>query len=261
MSSNDTRDFVKDIIDNKIKSHFIKLLLNRLVQYDCMINVLFYLYLARGKVISLIYTPIVRIYKKLFLTEENVFSKIYDTDFWTQGSGPGSTKENTVEYRAILQKYFDDPKYQKYVDLGCGDWQIMQLINIPKNKIYKGYDIVQSVIDANNKKFSASNVSFYHSINIDDIDSGDLLIVKDVLMHWPNKRVKHFIDNVLPKFKYALITEGDDPVTKNTNINFGEWRPVDLTAHPFNVEFIKHIGNYTVSDVVKKMYFYINPTK
>lgn len=260
---------INDLIYSKIKSPAIKKFLNFLVQYESVRNFIVSLYFMRRRAIGFIYkmkslvtnvfSYIPKTYKKLFVTEENIFSKIYATDFWTQGSGPGSTKENTVEYRKMLQQYFDDPKYKTYIDLGCGDWQIMRLLNIPKEKIYKGYDIVKSVIDENHKKFSKDNVTFYHSVNIDDIDSGDFLIIKDVLMHWPNKRVQYFIDNVLPKFKYALITEAYDPVMQNTNIIFGEWRPVDLTAHPFNVKTIKHIGSYEVPEVVKKIYFYTNP--
>ena len=199
--------------------------------------------------------------KKLLHREEYIFSDIYRTDFWTQGSGPGSTKENTVEYRKILQEYFNDPKYQTYVDLGCGDWQIMRLINIPEDKMYKGYDIVQTVINDNKRDFAKDNVTFYHITKIDNIDPGDLLIIKDVLMHWPSDRIQYLIDAILPKFKYALITDGDDKNLLNTDIDFGQWRPVDLTMSPFNAKNIKQIGEYKAHGVVKKIYFYTNPNE
>ncbi len=260
---------MRRIIDYKIKSSFIKEMVRFFSEFYYVRNFITYLYVFLRKIIHLGYKVkgwrdralyfVKRTLKRFFIKEEKVFSNIYATDFWTNGSGPGSTKENTIEYRKILQKYFDDPKYQTYVDLGCGDWQIMSLINIPKEKTYKGYDIVKTVIDDNKKKFSKDNVHFYHSTDIDNVDSGDLLIVKDVLMHWPNKRVDYFTKNILPKFKYALITEGDDAITKNTNINFGEWRPVDLTAKPFTVPGIEHIFSYHAHGVVKKMYFYTNP--
>lgn len=36
-------------------------------------------------------------------------------------------------------------------------------------------------------------------------DGGDLLIVKDVLMYLPNSDIEYVIDQLLPKFKYALL--------------------------------------------------------
>lgn len=136
--------------------------------------------------------------------------------------------------------------------------QIMHLINIPQNKIYKGYDIVTSVIDKNIKYFAKDNVTFNDNTNTDNIDDVDLLIIKDVLMHWLNKRVQYFIDNILPKFKYALITERDDESLVNTNIDFGEWRPVDLISSPFYVPNIENTQIYGASGVIKKIYFYKN---
>lgn len=252
--------------NHKIQCVFVTKIMRFVIQCSFARKILAHLYYIVMKTlyktkcaITLLYSCIARYYKKLFVSEEEVFSNIYATDFWTNGSGPGSAKEHTVEYREILQRYFNDTKYQTYVDLGCGDWQIMSLIKIPKEKTYTGYDIVKTVIDNNKKKFSKNNVSFYHTREIDDIEAGDLLIVKDVLMHWPNKKVEYFIDHILPKFKYALITEGDDPIIKNKNINFGEWRPVDLTSSPFNASDIEHIYTYEAHGGVKKIYFYTNP--
>ena len=132
----------------------------------------------------------------------------------------------------------------------------MSLIDIPQDKIYKGYDIVKSVISANDKKFSKDNVSFYHSTNIDEVAAADLLIIKDVLIHWPNKKIQYFIDNILPKFKYALITDGYDKQHLNKDINLGSFRFLDIASAPFNLKNIQLVLDFTAHGSPKRIYFY-----
>jgi hypothetical protein len=194
--------------------------------------------------------------------EEQVFTHIYDTNFWTNGSGPGSHKDYTVEYRKLLQEYFNDPKFSSYVDLGCGDWQIMSLIDIPKTKTYKGYDIVRSVIDANRATYQQKNVQFYHSQDINKIEAGDLLIIKDVMIHWPNSKIMDFINHLLPKFKYALITNGysSDETELNTDIEPGQFKYVDITKSPFNLQNTEMVLEYISSNQsIKRVHLYKNP--
>jgi hypothetical protein len=200
-------------------------------------------------------------YDKVKIEEERIFSEIYDTNFWTNGSGPGSHKNNTIEYREILQEYFDDKRFKTYTDLGCGDWQIMKLINIPDNKIYKGYDIAKTVIDTNNLDYKKENISFYHINNIDLIESADLLIIKDVMIHWTNERVLYFINNILPKFKYAIFTEDycTDSNILNADINFGQFRCIDITQPTFNSKSCKVISEYKTNSWNKRVYLYTNP--
>jgi len=193
--------------------------------------------------------------------EEKIFTQIYDKDFWTNGSGPGSHKDHTVEYRKLLQEYFNNPNFSSYIDLGCGDWQIMSLIEIPKNKIYKGYDIVKSVIESNKTKYNKKNITFYHNLDISAIDGGDLVIIKDVMIHWPNEKVMECIKNVLPKFKYALITNDylPDEVSLNSEIKPGQFRYIDVTKPPFNLKSTKMVLEYISHGKIKKVYLYTNP--
>lgn len=196
--------------------------------------------------------------------EEKIFSKIYETDFWTNGSGPGSHPDVTVEYRGILQKLFNDDRMTTYVDVGCGDWQFMKLIEIPENKTYVGYDIVKSVIDKNKELYEKDNIRFYHNTDINNIQGGDLLIVKDVMIHWPNEQVSYFIKNVLPKFKYALFTEGYCSKEEGLNSDLdthGKYRCIDVSDAPFNLENTELILEFSKSFWKKRIYFYTNPNK
>lgn len=195
---------------------------------------------------------------------ELTFSTIYDLDIWTEGSGPGSNPAYAKPYLDLLQIYFDDPKFHTIFDFGCGDWQLMSQIKIPDNKIYKGFDIVQSVIENDQAKYTKANIQFYHLNDLNQFkdQKGDLLIVKDVLMHLSNQDVEYFIQNILPNFKYALLTngyhQGDQP---NIDITPGQYRFINLQETPFNLTNLKEVLEYkTHSDysVVKKTFLWTN---
>mgnify|MGYP001119455335 CR=1 FL=1 len=132
----------------------------------------------------------------------------------------------------------------------------MKLIDIPSDKIYKGYDIVKSVIDTNNLRFKKENISFNCVDNLDSIEGADLLIIKDVMIHWTNERVLYFINNILPKFKYAILTEdySEDNAITNLEIQFGQFRCIDITQPPFNSKNCKKILEYKTNSWNKRVY-------
>ena len=67
------------------------------------------------------------------------------------------------------------------------------------------------------------------------LPKADLLLCKDVLIHLPNKKIQEFID-VLPQYKYALITNSIDTFGLNTDILPTEYRGVDLRLAPFSLQ-------------------------
>ncbi|HSX20388.1 MAG TPA: class I SAM-dependent methyltransferase [Gammaproteobacteria bacterium] len=194
-----------------------------------------------------------------------VFSEIYATDEWQGGSGPGSNPQNAAPYMTLLQQYFYDPRFNVIVDLGCGDWQIMRNIQIPDGKKYLGFDVVPSVIETNERQFTKSNVGFYHITGLRAFKakniSGDLLIVKDVMQHWPFSEIEYFIMKILPNFKYALITnqyEINDPL-HNRDMPMGPYHSLGLLGPPFNLRHATPIMEYDGPDH-KQVLLYVNPS-
>ena len=109
---------------------------------------------------------------------------------------------------------------------------------------YTGYDVVKSVVEKNQEKFGSGSIRFVHgdAVNV-DLPKADLLICKEVLQHLPNEEIHKFLKQ-LPKFAFCLITNGVDPETKsssNPELVMGGYyyRPLDLTAPPFNVKGAK----------------------
>lgn len=192
------------------------------------------------------------------------FTQVYASKRWGVGSGEGSNPKNAEPYLQLLQQYLSDPRLQSIVDLGCGDWQLMRTMQLSDAKQYEGFDVVKSIIENDTKHYQKPNVNFYLISGLGDFKTKnkDLLIVKDVLQHWPNHDIHYFLTHVLPKFRYALIT--NDYMRNNTNgdINTGEYRPIDLTAVPFN--FKAHLSvllDYSVHGATKRVYLYTNPTQ
>lgn len=143
-------------------------------------------------------------------THKEVFTEIYDKNIWG-GSGGGSSPENTVEYRILLQKFMLDHKIRSVVDWGCGDWSFSRLMDWT-DVWYVGVDCVDSVIKDNQKKYGKQFINF-HSPEYNN--GASMLILKDVLQHWTNDEIVKFIDECRGKFKYIWICntlyEGDRP--------------------------------------------------
>ena len=204
------------------------------------------------------------------VSDSAVFNQIYDKHLWGFGSGVGSQESNTVQYRELLQRMFDDERFNSFVDFGCGDFQIMELMKVPLHKSYVGIDVVAEIIKENRELFGSQhpNYQFHH---VEDMSAlklgsqllkGDMIIVKDVLQHLPNESIKYFIDNILPNFKYALITNdySDDVMHRNSDIAKGQARPVDLTYPPFNLKNMQAILQYKTPSFIfcKRSYLYSN---
>jgi SAM-dependent methyltransferase len=170
------------------------------------------------------------------LTHGEIFDTIYREDRWQGGSGPGSREEVTRAYRTFLQNFMRTNLIASVVDLGCGDWQIARHMDWAGVN-YIGVD-ASAVVLQTTQKFARDGVSFIHANAVTHpLPSADLLIVKDVLQHWPNSDIVAFLPQ-LAKYRFALITNGfaASRVAKlNADIKVGNCRAVNLALAPFNL--------------------------
>jgi 2-polyprenyl-3-methyl-5-hydroxy-6-metoxy-1,4-benzoquinol methylase len=171
------------------------------------------------------------------MSNKEVFSKIYKEDLWHGGSGAGSEVENVKEYIDILQKYIDKPEIKTVLDLGCGDWQFSKFLDL-SSVSYLGVDVVESVIESNSSLYSASNIEFINrDITTYEVPKVDLIICKDVLQHLCNKDVIDILVKIIKSSKFSLVTNdfaSTDLV--NRDINNGDYRCLDLSLSPFNLD-------------------------
>lgn len=197
---------------------------------------------------------------------EDAFTEIYEKAIWGKNekgegcSGMGSSPYVSWPYMQALQEFLDTHNIETVVDLGCGDWEFSQYINWDK-VIYIGFDVVKSVIEKNQKKFSSHNILFFQEdcTNI-DLPQADLLICKDVFQHLPHKDILKILIQ-MPKFQYCLFTNDIDSTSltsKNIDIDKrGGWRTLDLTCPPFNLKG-KKLLTYKAQQSVKQVLLITN---
>ncbi|TKK69873.1 class I SAM-dependent methyltransferase [Ilyomonas limi] len=181
---------------------------------------------------------------------KNIFTGIYVNHGWGQGSGEGSLPENTEIYRQFLEQFIRDKEIKSVIDYGCGDWQFSRLVNWG-NVQYLGLDVVDSLIDNHNKTYRSNNIQFQSLDGIpDELPDADLILIKDVLQHWPNQTIISFIPKI-EKYKFALITNCINPedATDNHDIHEGDFHYLDLTKPPFSYNMYK-VLEYTNREAV-----------
>jgi SAM-dependent methyltransferase len=161
------------------------------------------------------------------------FTDIYANSSWAYGSGGGSLPRNTVEYRRFLEQFISDNYIKNVTDFGCGDWQFSRFVDWTAVS-YVGFDVVDALVDRNNKTFGSDNIEFRVFKTINDLPGGDLFISKEVFQHLPNATIIFYTNAVLEKYKYALVTNSVGPGDDfNFDIDPGQCRPLRLEKEPF----------------------------
>lgn len=180
------------------------------------------------------------------MSYSNIFSRIYET--WGFGgdesrSGPGST---LYETRHLRQKILDSVKnknIKSVVDIPCGDFNWMKEI-VNEFDFYIGGDIVEKCIETNRNLYGTNKVNFINiDIMNDQIPKADLLIVRDLIGHYPLEDGKKIIDNILKsECKFLLSTTWYNIHDReyhlkheNREVSHGRFYPVNLMSEPFNL--------------------------
>ena len=183
---------------------------------------------------------------------KDIFSNIYDNHGFgslESRSGPGSTLDETKKLRESIKKIIKDKNIKSVVDIPCGDFNWMKEIVFNFDS-YIGGDIVIKAIEENNERYSNSRIKFIEfDIVNDEIPNGDLLIVRDIIGHFPIEDGVKILKNILnSKCKYLLSTtwakkigndwfpcEKNDVHRENEGVDYGRFYPVNLMSNPFNL--------------------------
>ena len=124
---------------------------------------------------------------------KNEFTNIYEKELWGRGkgSGAGSRPKFNAPYISFLENFLRDNNIKSVIDFGCGDWQFSQYIDWG-NVNYLGLDVVDSVIENNKKQFP--EYSFISDTTVFPyLKDRELILIKDVIMHWPNEEIISFL--------------------------------------------------------------------
>lgn len=193
----------------------------------------------------------------------DIFTNIYENNIWGNDSsidnlykgtsGGGSEINNCRQYIDFVREFIIKNKINKVIDLGCGDWQASYLIYEKLDNIYYyGYDAYEKLIISHKNKYP--DYSFIHLDFVDqkeEIESGDLCILKDVLQHLSNISIDTLLNYLIKekKFKYILITNDGNQKSNNIDINNGEYRRLSANFDPLKKFKPKIIYGYKNKEV------------
>lgn len=198
----------------------------------------------------------------LYIKMEQVFTNIYEKKIWGDNniigyngsSGEGSAINYNDSYITFLKKFITDNNIKNITDLGCGDFRCGKLIYDDLNIVYIGYDAYKKVIDYNSKQYNTSKYSFLHldfCNNKENIKSGELCILKDVIQHWSLEYIYNFLDYLVEnkKFEYILICNCCNQLKDNTDIKNGEWRALSYEYLPLKKYNPIKLYNYHTKEI------------
>ncbi len=158
-------------------------------------------------------------------------------------SGIGSYRSDIIHpYIDVVTSFLISFKNPLTVcDLGCGDFNVRKEF-VKHTKNYIAVDIVADLITYNKEKFKEENLEFHClDIAVDDLPSGDCVLLRQVLQHLSNAEVQSIV-NKLSDFKYVIVTEhipeGDfipnNDIISGQGIRLKKESGVHLSALPFN---------------------------
>ncbi|WP_375238646.1 methyltransferase [Aurantibacter sp.] len=186
--------------------------------------------------------------KKQTWPTKMAMEQVYNLNLWGNNntvfySGDGSHNPEIVNpYIEVVTSFLKSFKNSLIVcDLGCGDFNIgKQLVEYTKS--YIAVDIVPSLITYNKETFKAENLEFNClDIAVDNLPSGDCVLIRQVLQHLSNAEVKN-VASKLSNFKYVILTEHlpssnfepNKDIISGQGIRLKKQSGVDLLVPPFN---------------------------
>jgi Methyltransferase domain len=143
----------------------------------------------------------------------DVFAEVYRTKAWggSEGeafnSGEGSEHRFAAAYAAWVNQFVIEQALHDIVDLGCGDFRVGRLLNTSREVGYTGIDVVADLIRSHQERFQNAYIEF-RCANIieDELPSGDLCLIRQVLQHLSNNQISRIL-NACSKYRYVLVTE------------------------------------------------------
>ena len=168
---------------------------------------------------------------------EQIFSNIFSNNLWDDPesvSGRGSTLARTVVIRKTLPTMLKDVGAKSLLDAACGDFNWMQHVDLGDVQ-YLGVDVVPELIAHNQRRYGNTNRNFVAmDLTKANVPKVDVILCRDVFIHLSFKHARAVIGNLKRTGSEYLIATTHTHVSKNTDIESGGWRSVNLQLLPYN---------------------------
>jgi hypothetical protein len=164
-----------------------------------------------------------------------VFTEHYEKNGWgieETRSGIGSTVHNTEAVRAAIPRLLAEFHIRTLLDIPCGDFNWMKLIDLPIR--YIGADIVEEIVARNQRQYGSKIRSFIRlDLTVDSLPTVDLILCRDCLFHLSYRHINQALVNIKRSEARFLLTTTNPGLHKNKDIVTGEWRRLNLQIAPF----------------------------
>lgn len=185
---------------------------------------------------------------------KQIFSEYYLSNRWKNReskSGPGSSLKYTEHLRQQLPQLFEKFSVKSVLDAPCGDFNWMQHVVCDTDIRYIGADIVEQIVEDNQRAYGSSNISFRNlDIIADALPDTDLMICRDCLFHLSNRSIWKFLRNFASSnIPLLLTTTHINNGFDNSDTTDGGYRLLDLLSEPFHLA--ESQVKYRVTDWIK----------
>ena len=168
---------------------------------------------------------------------EKIFLDIYLNNSWADQesvSGRGSTLARTDIIRIALPALLESVGAKSLLDAPCGDFNWMRHVDL-RSVEYLGADVVRELIARNQQMYGGKGRNFVVSdITSDDLPKADVILCRDCFIHLSFKHTRTAIANFKRSSSTFLLATTHTTVRKNTDIESGGWRSVNLQLPPYN---------------------------
>lgn len=147
-------------------------------------------------------------------------------------SGPGSDMEQSQVVREELPKIISELKCASILDIPCGDFFWMKLIEIEAD--YIGADVVPSLVEQNQEQYGNEKRRFVvKNVIKDELPKTDMVFCRDCFPYFSNDDVIKSLRNIKKSGAKYILTTNFPEKTKNENIPTGAWRAINFELAPF----------------------------
>jgi hypothetical protein len=168
--------------------------------------------------------------------QAKVFSDIYQANAWGSSesrSGPGSTRDQTEQLRLLMPGLLRELGVRSMLDAPCGDLAWMREVELPVER-YVGADLVPSLVQRNVALYGNAQRRFIVAdIITDPLPTLDLILCRDCLVHFSDRRIRAAIRNFRRSGATFLLTTTFPDHGPNASIVTGDWQPLNLERPPF----------------------------
>ena len=210
---------------------------------------------------------------------QKYFSEVYARNKWGTASdddggpthiysGDGASAEKCLS----LIDYINDNLIEKktVLEMGCGDMRVAQKLDFSRMVSYTCVDVAPVAVEEAKKVLGMlkqcrdnENKLKCHAFQGDgsvELPPADLLLVKDVLMHWPTTLISSFTLNILTNFHESLLTfTVAEKNSERPSIIPGEFAALSLADLALPAELIvsKMLEN-VCEDKTKRSFFIVH---